>query len=392
MPGGAVLHAVKVFGEPSETFIVDRMVELDRLGWKAWVGARWVIDDVFDFPPPDRILAPRPRDRLLGRLSSRGRKPVSWWLERPIREVKPLLVHAHFGWTAAEAIGATERHGIPLIAGFHGYDATVYPYHGHFEDGPDSGEKTISPGVYRELFEKAAGILATSRFIASRVRELGCEQEVLVVPSGIRLDCFPYRGPREGAAPGDYRLVFVGRLVPFKGLDTAIRALARLAEHVELAPTLTVVGDGPARREWEELARSLGVGELVEFRGAQPRRAVLAALREADVLILPSRTTAAGQAEGLGNVVKEALAVGLEVAASDNGGVREVMPPEREDELLPEGDDEALAERLVAIDRDRERWPARAAAGRRFVEQTYDWRKLAPKLADLYRRVSKRGP
>jgi colanic acid/amylovoran biosynthesis glycosyltransferase len=390
----SVLHAVTVFGEPSETFIVDRMLELDRLGWEAWVGARWVIDrHVFDFPPPDRILAPRPRDGLLQRLKSRGAIPDWWWLERPIRKVKPLLVHAHFGWTAAEAIGAAERHGVPLVAGFHGYDATVYPHHGHgFDEKPDAQGEPVLPGVYDELFDKAACILATSRFIASKVRELGCEQDVGVLPSGIRLEWFPYRGPREGGRPEDYRLLFVGRLVPYKGLDLAIHALATLVEEADLAPTLTVIGEGPARREWEALAGSLGVAELIEFRGSQPRRAVLAALNEADVLVAPSRTSAAGQAEGLGNVVKEALAVGLEVAVSDNGGLREVMPAERADELVPEGDAEALAERLGAILRTREQWPERAVAGRRFVEETYDWRKLAPRLADVYRRVSERGP
>jgi glycosyltransferase involved in cell wall biosynthesis len=381
-----VLNATLGFGEVSETFIVDRMVELDRLGWEGWMAAKWIVDDpVFEFPPPDRVLSPRPRDRALRRLRPSG-WGEDWWLERPIAKVDPVLIHAHFGWTAREALGAAERHGIPLAAGFHGYDATVFPHHG-FDAFYEATEATMPSGVYDDLFRRASCIFATSEFIASKLRELGCEREIDVVPSGIRLELFPFRGPRPGAAE-DYRVLFIGRLVPYKGLDLAIQAVAALAGGGAGAPSLTVIGEGPARAEYEALAQSLGVAERVEFRGEQPRPAVLAALREADVLVLPSRTTPAGQAEGLGNVVKEALAVGLEVAVADNGGLSEVMPPERRGEMVPEGDATALAERLEALRQLRGDWPERARSGRRWVEEAFDWGMLARRMDDAYRRVA----
>ena len=208
-----------------------------------------------------------------------------------------------------------------------------------------------------------------------------------MVPSGIRLERFPFRGPRPQAAAGEYRLLFIGRLVPYKGLDVAIQAVARLADESDAPPTLTVIGDGPARDECEALARSLGVAKRVSFRGVHSRSEVLAALREADVLVAPSRTTPAGQAEGLGNVVKEALAVGIEVAVSANGGLPEVMPPDRHGELVREGDPIALAERLAATRERSAEWGERARSGRRWVEEAFDWRKLAPRIGDAYRRV-----
>jgi glycosyltransferase involved in cell wall biosynthesis len=386
---GRVLHATLGFGDVSETFIVDRMVELDRLGWEAWVAAKWMVDDAeFEFPPAARVLSPRPRDRAARLLSRRGRRET-WWLERPIAKVGPALIHAHFGWTAREALPAARDRGIPLVAGFHGYDATVFPHYG-FDAHDEAGPATLPPGVYDDLFRHADGILATSEFIASKLRALGCDREIDVVPSGIRLELFPFRGRRPGGAAGELRIVFIGRLVPYKGLDTALRAVAELAGR-GAPPNLSVIGDGPARDEYERLAASLGVAHLVDFRGAQPRASVPAALREADVLVLPSRTTPAGQAEGLGNVVKEALAVGLEVAITDNGGLREVMPPDRRDELVPEGDAEGLAARLEAIERARRDWPARARDGRRWVEEAFDWGALAPRIDAVYRRVAGRG-
>lgn len=369
------------------------MIELDRLGWEAWVAAKWLLPaPIFDFPPPERVLVPRLRDRLAEKLRRGRRHREWWWLARPVEVVEPALIHAHFGWTARDAIGAAKHFGVPLVAGFHGYDTTVYPYYGFDAAGRSGAAKRSPEPVYGELFETADAILATSRFIASKLRQLGCERDVEVVPSGIRLECFPFRGPRASAPADEYRLLFVGRLIPYKGLDVAIRAVAHLADDPRGAPTLTVIGEGDARDEYQALARSLGVANRVEFRGRQARSGVLAALRESDVLVAPSRSTAAGQAEGLGNVVKEALAVGLEVAVSDNGGLPEVMPPERHGEMIVEGDSAALAERLEAIRTIRDRWVERARDGRRWVEETYDWRKLAPRLADVYRRVASARP
>lgn len=383
----AVLHAVTGFGYASETFIYDRMRELDRLGWEAWVGAKWIVEDpLFDFPAPDRVISPRPRDNLMRRFNpvSSGRR--SWWLQRPIRKARPALIHAHFGWTAIEAVPAAERHGIPLVVGFHGYDATVFPHYGM--DAKGAGEPTVPAGIYTEVFEKAACIFATSNFIAETVRGLGCAQDPVVVPSGIRLEYFPYRGPRGREEEEELRIVFVGRLVANKGPDVAIEAIAEIGDDAPVA--LEIVGEGPMRTECEALARSLGVDGRVSFRGRQPRAAVLAALEEADVLVMPSRITATGQAEGLGNVIKEALAVGLEVAATDNGGIPEALPPERRGELVQEGDAAALARRLMEIGQARADWPERSLAGRRWVEETYDWKVVALKLDAAYRQVTGR--
>ena len=384
-----MLHALWGFGAASETFIVNRMVELDRLGWEAWVGAKWIVENpVYEFPPPERVLSPRPRDELLRRLRGYPRRqPEWWWLRRPIAKLEPALIHAHFGWAAQEALAAAEHYGIPLVAGFHGYDATVYPRYG-FDAHHDAGEPTMPTDLYADLFERADGILATSEFIASKLRELGCRREIDVVFSGTRLECFPYRGPREGASAADFRLLFIGRLVPYKGLEVAIEALAELHAGGAVTPTLSVVGEGPARAELEALAESRGVSRQVTFHGRQPRAFVLEELRKADALVMPSRTTPAGQAEGLGNVVKEALAVGLEVAVSDNGGIAETLPPERREEQVAEGDAQALARRLEAIAAlGRGERESRARRGRGWVEEAFDWRTQALRLEAVYRRA-----
>lgn len=379
-----MLHARGGLGAATETFIVDRMLELERLGWEAWVAAMWEDSSGLEgFPPPERVFMARRRDRWSARAAflagrRRSREIGSWWLEPAIAAASPELIHAHFGWTGTWALPAARRHSLPLVVGFHGYDVLVYPRYG-FDGSANRPKRVHSDGVYEELFAEAARILVTSRFLAARLRDLGCDRAIDVIPSGIHLERFPFRGPRED--PSEYRLAFVGRLIPYKGIDVALRAVDAVRKAIP-GVSLDVIGDGPERARAEALAaeRSLAV----RFHGFRKHNEVANLLARSDVLVFPSRTTATGQAEALGNVVKEALAVGLPVAASNSGGISETIPPELRAELVPENDAAALAARLIALWEGRDRWGERTALGRRWVERMFDWRQLGPRIADAY--------
>lgn len=381
------MHTVLGFGAASETFVVDRVLELDRLGWEAWVGAKWIVDEaLFEFPSPERVLAPRPRDELLRRLGPWGRRREWWWLERPIAKVKPTLIHAHFGWTGREVLGAAEHYGIPLAVGFHDYDATVYPRYG-FDTHDEAAERTMPEG---STTTSSGGPVASSPPPTSLPRSCatsGATARSMSFPRGSAWRASRSAGRAEDARPGELRLLFVGRLVPYKGLDVLLRALATLTDGGSVAATLTVIGDGPARAEHEELTAGLGISGLVDFRGRQPRSVVLEAFNEADVLVLAQSNHSGGTGRGP-RQRGQGGARGLKVAVSDNGGIPEAVPPERHGELTPEGDATALAKRLEAIDLERGDWPSRARDGRRWVEETFDWRQLALGLDEGYRRIA----
>jgi glycosyltransferase involved in cell wall biosynthesis len=117
-----------------------------------------------------------------------------------------------------------------------------------------------------------------------------------------------HRGPR--TRPTGTTAVFVGRLVPMKGVHLAIATIALLP-----AWRLLIVGDGPDRGRLEALARRLRVADRIEFRGTVPHDDVLPILREqADVLLFPSLHDEAGM------VVAEAVTVGLPVVCLALGG------------------------------------------------------------------------
>lgn len=380
-----VLHAIEKFGVVSETFLFDRVVHLDRLGWRAWVTSGHAHNrDIFDFPPDERLVITPRRTfarKVIARARRGGRKPapLPWPLDAAIARARPELLHAHFGWVAQAVLPAARRHGLPLVAGFHGYDTTVWPRYGLPGVAPPGEDP------YRDLFDDAAAILATSNFLARRLRTIGCEREIAVVPSGTDLGVFRYRGPREGDARG--RLLFVGRLVAYKGLDVLLRALPTVVGRVD-GVTLDVIGEGPERGPCERLVARLGLGRLVTFHGARRRPDVVRALEASDVLVLPSRTSKRGQAEALGNVLKEAQAVGLAVVATDHGGIPETVAPRYRHELVAENDHAALAARLLTVLGMGEEATARAREAREWVEREFAWETVAPQLASVYERVA----
>ncbi len=166
-------------------------------------------------------------------------------------------------------------------------------------------------------------VIVVSPLILEHCRHLGIdEQRLSHIPNGIEPADYVRQHSRPQARNlldiGQDRLILgvVGRLSPEKGVDRAIRALTHLRKIYPQAE-MHLVGDGPESARLQQLAQSRGVGDAVHFHGWQkdPRNFFEAM----DVLLLPSLT------EGLPNVVLEAMALGVPVAATDVGGVPELL-------------------------------------------------------------------
>lgn len=179
----------------------------------------------------------------------------------------------------------------------------------------------------------------------------------LASPMGVDVSAFRDLRP-EGplVTRGRPIVVFLGRLVPVKGVDVLIDAVARLPG----GPQLVVAGGGPEREVLEARARVRGVAARFpgEVRGAA-RDALFAA---ADVVCVPSIDLRNGRTEGTPTVLIEALAAGAPVVASDVGGVREVARGAAW--LVPPGDPASLAAAIGQVLADPKAAAARVAAGR----------------------------
>ncbi|TCC65954.1 glycosyltransferase [Kribbella pittospori] len=169
----------------------------------------------------------------------------------------------------------------------------------------------------RKLAQKADLMVAQNKDVAETFRPYA--QEIVVQPN-VAIRRFTASGPYEPfGAPGVKTALFVGRLIPWKGVLLGISALARPeAANWELR----IIGDGPDWGRAEHLAEQLGVRDRVEFMGQLPREDVLAAMFRADALLAPALREAAGWA------VTEALASGCPVVCLDRGGPSVIVGPE----------------------------------------------------------------
>jgi glycosyltransferase involved in cell wall biosynthesis len=201
-----------------------------------------------------------------------------------------------------------------------------------------------------QTMEGADAILTVSQHLCNRVVSLGIDPgKVQVWRQGVDRDSF-FPGDRVearrrlGLPISGNLLLWVGRLVPVKGLDVLVRAARELRDR-SVGYHLYLVGGGPLRAALEADVMQSGLAGQITFLGSKPPDQLPDWYRAADVTVLPSRS------EGLPNVLRESLACGTRFVASDVGGVAEIARPD-EDRLVPPDDPAALAEALVVAIED----------------------------------------
>jgi glycosyltransferase involved in cell wall biosynthesis len=296
-------------------------------------------------------------------------------LVRRLAELRPKLLHAHFGTDGLLALPLARALGVPLVTTLRGYDV-------HRSYGALLASGRLSWMRYalgrRRLMENGALFLAVSDALPTHAAALGFPETRMVAHyNGVDLDAFvPAATP-----PAERMVLHIGRLVEKKGTALLIDAFAQVAEQFPDA-TLVIAGDGPMRGELER--RSAPLGQSVRFLGhlAPDRMAEL--MRRAWLLAAPSLTARDGDAEGLPNVVVEAAASGIPVVASAHAGIPEAVEHEVSGLIVPEGEVAPLAEALQILLAAAELQRAYALGGRKLAESRFDARRQAERLEQLY--------
>ncbi len=231
--------------------------------------------------------------------------------------------------------------------------------------------------------DSAAAILSATRSTDESIPAANRDRCVRMLENAVNLDLFqPATWDPAPSATEPLRILFVGRLVPFKGVSMLLDAVARI--HNQFPVEVVIVGEGPLRGELEEHARSLGIAGFVQFKGALPLNSVAAEMQRAHVFCLPSVR------ESGGAVVLEAMAASLPVIAANYGGPAEIMDDEIGCALSCNGRNElieGLTRALVDIVRNPESWRNKGLAGRRRAEQLYGWDAKVNAAVELYGRI-----
>lgn len=242
--------------------------------------------------------------------------------------------------------------------------------------------------IYRHLFRIGDCFQAISRYSAEILQDLGADPRKIVIhPVGIDIARFPYRqGDVKRGDKDAVVIVTIGRLVEEKGLEYGIRTIGRLIQ-LDSGKRFRylIVGEGPLEERLKSLRDSLGLHRIVEFAGGMEQPDVVRTLQRADIFFLPSI------AEILPVSLMEAQAIGLPIVATDVGGVSEVLAESYARLIVPAGDVDEMADRILLLIENPDIYRDLGVSGRRHVELNYDVHVLNQRLESLYQELIEGG-
>lgn len=262
-------------------------------------------------------------------------------------------------------------------------------------DPPEYIERLMRPvmPLFRQGFARADALQAISAFLLRWGTRMGFAGVGVVIPNGVDLGRFGKTvTPAEraqaraelGAKDRDVLLVTASRLVHKNGLDSVIDALARMPERTRFV----VFGVGPDARMLAARAKEKGVAARVDFRGQASHEELARLLAACDIFIRPSRS------EGMGNSFIEAMAAGLPVIATQEGGIADFLfDAARDPGKEPTGwavdadAPEQIAQAVEAILADPARTARTVASAKAMVTERYSWDLVARQMQDLFRKL-----
>ncbi|MBF6327801.1 glycosyltransferase [Nocardia transvalensis] len=312
---------------------------------------------------------PLPKDRLLPHMGEFGAYLREHWTAS-----RPDVAHAHFWMSGLAAELAARDLEVPVVQTFHALGTVKRRHQGAADTSPPSRIR-----FERLIATRASRIVATCSDEVFELTRMGVPRyRTSVVPCGVDTQLFTPDGPAAERGRLPHRLVSVGRMVPRKGFDIAIRALAEL-------PDTELIIAGGTEEEAEEatrlrrIAAEAGVADRVRMLGQVPRTAMPALLRSADAVVCTPWY------EPFGMVPLEAMACHLPVVATAVGGMIDTVVDGVTGRLVASLDPHAIAEALRPLLTDhtlREVW---GAAGFARARTRYTWDRIATQTLGVYR-------
>jgi glycosyltransferase involved in cell wall biosynthesis len=317
-----------------------------------------------------------PKDELAPHMPELAAGLAERWRDRPVD-----IAHAHF-WMSGMATTAAARAlpvRVPVLQTFHALGVVKRRHQGAADTSPPYRVE-----VEQRLLEDTDHVIATCTDEVRELRELGLRSgRASVIPCGV--DTSRFRPDAPGTTPARtqrHRLIAVGRLVPRKGFETLVQALAKVpdAELLVLGgpPGADLAGDAEAQR-LRAVASRCGVADRVRLVGAVPPDAVPGFLASSDIAV-----TGAWY-EPFGIVPVEAMSCGVPVVATDVGGHRDTVIPGRTGELVPARRPDRVAKALRRLLEEPRRRQEYGAAGRRRALELYDWDTVVERTDLVYR-------
>lgn len=225
---------------------------------------------------------------------------------------------------------------------------------------------------------------ATLMSVAQRHRS----KTLMMLENGIDLEHFPatpWPPAPDNSQP--LRILFVGRMIALKGVDMLLEAVNKLKQR-EIPVELTLIGDGPARDNWEQLTAALLLTDTVRFTGALAREEVQREMSACHVFCLPSVR------ESGGAVLLEAMASARPVIGLSHGGPAELVDDEVGRAIAVQNPAQVITDlecALVEVVAEPKAWAERGNRGRTRVEHYYDWEQKISAAEAIYQKLEPRN-
>lgn len=398
-----VLYVVSRFPAWSETFIVreirtllDQGVDVRILSLKP-ASAGLVQADAAALL--DRVLQPSAPPILLGRA-------LRAWGTHPLRVSAAAAIVAADGWRSPRALLkslATLADALSQLAWLRRFDPDYI--HAHWSTYPATAAWLLARILQRpfgftchahdvfvnrqllprKLADAALAVTVSQHNVDWLGRNVSplAPRKLEIVHCGVDLAHLPWRP--EGRAGS--LILGVGRLVPMKGFDTLIEALALLQAR-GVGFRCLLVGEGPQRAALQASVLAHGLQDKVELPGALPQEQVRIALDQAVAFALPCQVAADGSRDGIPVALMEAMAAGCPVVSCPVSGVPELIDDGEHGLLVPQRDPQALAQALQRLLGDAALRRRLASAARLRIEREFDADKEARKLHRLMARAT----
>jgi colanic acid/amylovoran biosynthesis glycosyltransferase len=352
--GALLVYRDRIVPRSEAHFLRRQYVGFRRLA-PIWIGCR-TDAGLADLGVEPIMLGRRGAAGALDRLAFKqfGRIPPA----PDLATLQPRLIHAHFGRGGALALPIARALELPLVVTFHGGDAT--------KDGPYRSK--LFPTIFQRRCAALRREAALFVCVAEHIREALLARDFPAAKlKVIRYGVEPEADGETPSPPKRPYLLFVGRFVEKKGAAHLLEAM-RALESEGGAIDLILIGDGPMAEVLKLQSSGL---KHARFLGWLPNPEVRRLMRSALALCVPSVAAPTGDAEGLPNVVLEAMACAVPVIGSQAGGIPEAVEHGRTGFLVPPADPRAIADavgRLLGDSALRRRMgdAARAAATARF--------------------------
>jgi len=342
-----------------ESPVLENLVPGGTTHWVRYAPKKWsLITSTGQYGGIPENLRRRPYLILLYPLMMTALLRKTWKLAQP-----GTVLHAH--WLPNGVIAAIIKRfkGNPFVLTMRGADEKLFQF-------------ALLRPVVKSIFKSADAVTTVSSRLKEEIENrFQIKAKIFYIPNGVDLPDLPLR-----SSSGIFKLLYVGSLIPRKGLNDLIEAIDQLKDRSQLR--LQIVGSGWERDRLVNSVNEKKLGDTIEFLGAISPLEVQSKMLESDSLVLPTYF------EGTPNVIKEAMACGLPVITTTAGGIPELVTHKKQGLLFEPGDVDSLTRHITYCMQHRDEAAEMGKNGRRFiVEERLTWENTAQSYLSLYRDI-----